>query len=223
MANYYGYCRVSSSQQGKKGTISEQIKPVAKYLLHHGVSKKSLDKYIYKDTYTGMTMNRPSFNKLMKKIKDGDIVVVYRLDRLSRDGLNAMNFIKKHPHVTFHIIRPSMDVSAEDKTSTKFLHDLLIIFAQYDHDLTMQKFNDGKARIKSEIKAGKIKPYNYNGGMPKRFYNANRRGYYESIYKYTFTHSLSETARIFNIAKSTAMRIKRAGKEYHRELEQKGA
>lgn len=215
MANYYGYCRVSSYQQGKKGTISEQVKPVEDYLLKHGVAKKDLSKCIFKDTWTGMTMNRPSFNKLMKRVKNGDTIVVAKLDRLSRDGRKAMNFIEEHPHITFVSLSPSLILSGDSKKSVKLINDIMLLFNQFDHGIVMDRFNSGKSRIRAEIKAGKIHPYNYNGGMPKRFYNVKRRGYYEAIYKYSLSHSLSETGRNFNIAKSTAMRIKRAGKKYH--------
>ena len=67
----YGYARVSTAQQDYATQIED--------LKRAGATK------IFKDKYTGTTADRPEFDKLMAKIKNGDTLIVTKLDRLARN------------------------------------------------------------------------------------------------------------------------------------------
>ncbi|MBE5827228.1 MAG: recombinase family protein [Butyrivibrio sp.] len=69
----YGYVRVSTKEQ----RTDRQMEA----MLEYGVDEK----HIYADKLSGKDFNRPSYQKLMKKLKTGDLLVIKSIDRLGRD------------------------------------------------------------------------------------------------------------------------------------------
>ena len=75
----YGYARISRPTQ----SIDRQIR---------NIEKAYKDAVIIKEKYTGASMERPAWNKLMKIVKAGDTIVFDSVSRFSRsadDGFNA--------------------------------------------------------------------------------------------------------------------------------------
>lgn len=73
MKNFYGYMRVSSLEQN---TERQKVE-----LLRWGI----IDKNIYCDKLSGKDFNRPQYQKLKRKLKEGDVLVVKSIDRLGRN------------------------------------------------------------------------------------------------------------------------------------------
>ena len=69
----YGYCRISTKQQ----SIERQIR---------NISAAFPDAKIYQEAYTGTKIARPEFEKLLKRLKAGDIVVFDSVSRMSRNA-----------------------------------------------------------------------------------------------------------------------------------------
>lgn len=69
----YGYARVSSKEQKLDRQIYE--------LKEFGIEEKN----IYTDKESGKDFNRINYNKLRKKIKENDLLVIKSIDRLGRD------------------------------------------------------------------------------------------------------------------------------------------
>ena len=69
----YGYARISTKQQ----SIERQIR---------NISAAFPDARIYREAYTGTKIERPEFEKLLKRLKSGDTVVFDSVSRMSRDA-----------------------------------------------------------------------------------------------------------------------------------------
>ena len=69
----YGYVRVSTREQ------NEQRQMVA--LKEYGVAEKQ----IYMDKQSGKDFERPNYKRLIRKIKNGDTLVIKSIDRLGRN------------------------------------------------------------------------------------------------------------------------------------------
>lgn len=69
----YGYCRISTKQQ----SIDRQIR---------NITAAFPDATIYQEAFTGTKTDRPEFNKLLKRLKEGDTVVFDSVSRMSRDA-----------------------------------------------------------------------------------------------------------------------------------------
>ena len=73
MKNFYGYMRVSS--------LDQNIERQKVELVRWGI----IDKNIFCDKLSGKDFNRPQYQKLKKKLKEGDVLVVKSIDRLGRN------------------------------------------------------------------------------------------------------------------------------------------
>lgn len=75
----YGYIRVSTKEQNEdRQLIAMREFPVEK-------------KNIYLDKFSGKDFNRPQYQKLMRRIKKNDVIVVKSIDRLGRDYEEIQN------------------------------------------------------------------------------------------------------------------------------------
>lgn len=73
MKNFYGYMRVSTLEQNNARQKVE--------LLKWGI----IEKNIYTDNLSGKDFNRPQYQKVKRKLKEGDVLVVKSIDRLGRN------------------------------------------------------------------------------------------------------------------------------------------
>lgn len=73
MNHIYGYVRVSTTDQNTERQRQE--------LLQQGIAPKD----IYTDKLSGKDFQRPHYQKLRRKLKKGDILVVKSIDRLGRN------------------------------------------------------------------------------------------------------------------------------------------
>ena len=79
MTQIYGYVRVSSREQ------NEYRQLVA--MRDFGVQ----DGNIFLDKLSGKDFERPSYRRLLKKLKPGDTLVIKSIDRLGRDYEEMIN------------------------------------------------------------------------------------------------------------------------------------
>ena len=69
----YGYVRVSSKDQNEARQLIA-LKP------YHIPQEQ-----IYTDKLSGKDFNRPEYQKLLRKVRDGDLIIVKSIDRLGRN------------------------------------------------------------------------------------------------------------------------------------------
>ncbi len=93
--------------------------------------------------YSAKSLERPAAQKLLRDIEDGkiDIVVVYKIDRMSRnmaDFVDLMKLFEKH-NVTF------VSVTQHFNTETamgKLILNILQSFAQFEREMTADRIRD---------------------------------------------------------------------------------
>lgn len=85
------YVRVSTEEQN----TASQKREIAKWLHGNGIDSGSVQWYVDKEN--GSTLDRPEFQQLQKDIFNGAIktLVVYRLDRISRDMPDGIGVISE--------------------------------------------------------------------------------------------------------------------------------
>lgn len=155
--NIYGYIRVSSVGQNNIRQKNE--------LSQFGV----LEENMFFDTISGKDFNRTGYQKLRKKLKENDILVIKSLDRLGRNYeeiLVEWSFISKT--IKAHIVvldMPLLDTrNSKDLTNTlisDIVLQLLSYVAQTEREFIKQRQAEGIALAKaSGIKFGRPKkPY----------------------------------------------------------------
>lgn len=143
------YVRVSTDNQLDNYSIEEQTERLEAYCLAKDIHIVK----IYTDGgYSGGNTNRPALQQMLTDIDAGiiDIVVVYKLDRLSRSQKDTLNLIEDRflaQNVNFISINENFD------TSTPFgraMIGILSVFAQLEKDQITERFTMGRiGRAKS--------------------------------------------------------------------------
>lgn len=128
----YIYIRVSTREQAEEGySISEQQERLIKYAEAMGwtVVKVYID-----PGHSGSTMDRPALQEMIGAISDVDIVLVDKLDRLSRSLYDTLYMIQKvfgDQDVSFVSRNEAFD------TSTSFgraMVGILAVFAELERE-----------------------------------------------------------------------------------------
>ena len=143
----YGYARVSTAQQDYATQIED--------LKRAGATK------IFKDKYTGTTADRPEFDKLMAKIKNGDTLIVTKLDRLARNTQDALNIVKKM-NAEGVILRVLNIGTIDNSPSGRLIFTVFSAFAEFERDLIVSRTQEGKAWAKANNP-------NFHDGMPIKY------------------------------------------------------
>ena len=137
------YPRVSGHEQEDNYSIPEQIERMKKYC----ESKDWLVYKIYTDSVqTGADMNRPGLQAMIKDCEAGkiDMVLVYKLDRLSRsqkDTLYLIEDVFEKNNVGFTSMTENFDTSTPHG---KFIIGILAVFAQLEREKIRERTSLGK-------------------------------------------------------------------------------
>lgn len=124
-----GYARVSTSEQN----ISNQID----LLKMNGCDK------IYSDVASGVRENRDGLNEMMSYLRKGDVVVVYKLDRIFRSLKNMISIIDRFNEK--EIFFKSLSEPAFDTTSANgmFLIQIFGAVAEFERNLIGERTKIG--------------------------------------------------------------------------------
>ena len=190
----YGYIRVSTVKQANEGN---SLEGQTKLLLENGVSKEN----IYQDAYTGTKADRPQFNKLLNELKEGDTLVVTKLDRFARsmiEGSKIVNdLIEKGVKVNV------LNIGLMDNTpASKLIRNIFFSFAEFERDMIVERTLEGK-QIKMETDVDATL------GRPKKFKKAQRDMALQLLEK----HSYNEVANMTGISRRTLIRYKNENKK----------
>lgn len=157
------YCRVSSDERLDQSfnSIDAQRESGLSYVLSQRNEGWVPVQDTYEDPgYSGGNMERPGLKRLIADIKAGkvDMVVVYKIDRLSRslaDFAKMVDVFDKH-QVSFSSVTQQINSA----TSTgRLMLNMLLSFAQFEREVTGE-------RIRDKIAASKRKGMWMGGVVP---------------------------------------------------------
>lgn len=160
------YVRVSTNKQAEEGySIPQQIERLQKYCEAMGWQ---VVKIYTDDGYSGGDLERPAMTQMIKEIEKGncDVVLVDKLDRLSRSQFDTLFMIQKvfdPNNVAFVSRAESFDTST---AFGKAMVGILAVFAELERSRIKERMADGK---EGRAKEGKYK----GGGKPSIGYDYN--------------------------------------------------
>jgi len=156
------YIRVSTQEQAQEGySVGEQKERLIAYCK----AQDWIIADIYVDGgYTGSNLKRPGIQKLMAETEKFDVVLVYKLDRLSRSQRDTLYLIEEvflPNDVDFVSMQESFDTSSP---FGKAMIGLLAVFAQLEREQIKERTKMGRiARAKSGLyHGGGYIPIGYN-------------------------------------------------------------
>lgn len=189
----YGYARVSTKGQAKDGNSLE------------AQEKEILERYenakIYKEAYTGTTTDRPIFNDIINQIKENDMIVVTKLDRLARNTVEGIQIVKEifKKKASVHVLNVGL---LEDTAMGQFFITTLLAVAELERNQIVERTQTGKAMAKANAQA---KGEKFIEGRPKKF-DAMQ---IENALNLLETHSYAQVVKLTGISKSTLIRAKK--------------
>ena len=149
----YGYIRVSTVKQANDGNSLEAQE---NQLLENGIPKEN----IFKDVYTGVKADRPNFTKLLKILKDGDTLVVTKLDRFARSMIEGSKIVNEliEKGVKVHVLNIGM---MDNTPNSRLIRNIFFSFAEFERDMIVERTQAGKEIAKQDP--------DFRDGRPKKY------------------------------------------------------
>jgi DNA invertase Pin-like site-specific DNA recombinase len=98
----------------------------------------------HKDKFTGRVMDRPGFSAMMKALRPGDVVIVWRLDRLGRTakGLTSLFAELIERKVNLVSLKDGLDLSSP---AGRLMAHVLASVAEYETEVRAERVKAGQA------------------------------------------------------------------------------
>ncbi|MEV4782111.1 recombinase family protein [Burkholderia sp. LMU1-1-1.1] len=153
--------------------------------------------YWFADTISGKTSatQRPQFAALLGQIRNGETLVVAKLDRLGRDAQDVGATVKLLASRKISVI--VLQLGKLDLTSPagKMMLTMLAAVAEMERDMLVERTHAGLARAKSEGKTL---------GRPSKT-SADQRA--DIIAKYAAGESVSALARLYSVSRANILGV----------------
>lgn len=186
MLNAIIYCRVSTENQEREGSsLDTQEQACLEYCKQKGYAVT----HVFREAYSGLTLERPELSKLRGFIEEAniDVLVIYSLDRLSRDPGDAAALSRSFDNLKISLEAVSEEIENTDtgKLIQYIKHYAFKVDADKRRECTMR----GK---KAWAKAGRIVngtghgPYGYvwNPSTKKRMIQPEEAAVVKRIFEY---------------------------------------
>lgn len=181
-----GYARVSTKDQSLN--------------LQEDALKKAGCKKIYSEQVSGAKANRIKLNELMEHVREGDVIVVWKLDRLGRSLRDLVSLMSKFQEkgVGFKSLQDNIDTTTP---MGKLNFHLFAALAEFERDIISERTKAGLSAARARgRKGGRPK------GLSKKAQDKARLA--ESLYKER-VRSISEICNHLEISKPTLYRYLR--------------
>ncbi|MFL5014416.1 recombinase family protein [Rhizobium sp.] len=134
-----GYARTSTTDQ--KAGLEAQLRD----LQAAGCTK------IFQEQLSSVANERPQLERALEFVREGDVLVVNKLDRLARSvaDLVAMTATLRNKGVELRILTMNLDTSTP---TGKLMLNLLGSIAEFERELMLERQREGIARAKAEGK-----------------------------------------------------------------------
>ena len=172
-----GYARVSSDDQN----LSLQINAL----------QKAKCKRIYEDRVSGAQAKRQGLDELLKTLREGDVVVVWRLDRLGRSLKDLLDLVEEiqNSGAQFTSLEEKIDTTS---SGGKLIFHIFGAFSEFERNLIRERTFAG---LEAARKRG------LRGGRPKSL-GRKQQKQLVTVYK-SKKHSIAEICEMFGVSKPT--------------------
>ena len=147
----YGYARVSTAAQCRDGnSLEDQVSALHSY----GCQT------IVEEAFSGKTMERPKFQKLLDTLQSGDTLVVCKLDRFARTAIEGVQTVRAlfERGVRVHILNMGL---IENTLTGNLILTVMLAFAEYERGMIVERTQTGKAVARQDP--------NFKDGRPRKF------------------------------------------------------
>lgn len=139
-----GYIRVSTAKQAAKGTSLEAQEEV---LRAAGCERLYIDR-----GKSGATVERPELTKMRTSLREGDEVIVSKLDRFGRSFRDTLALIDEFTNSGVGFTSLSDGIKTDNTPAGKLMLNMFASIAEFEKDRIAERTTDG---IERGRKAGK--------------------------------------------------------------------
>ncbi|MCB8839424.1 recombinase family protein [Aurantimonas sp. VKM B-3413] len=138
-----GYMRVSSTDERQSVALQRDA------LIAAGVDER----HLHQDRASGARDDRPGLKACMAELRAGDVLVVWKLDRLGRSLSHLIRIVEdlKARGVAFRSLTEAMDTASPHGS---FLFNLFGTLAEYERALITERVNAGLASARLRGRRG---------------------------------------------------------------------
>ena len=175
-----GYARVSTDDQDQSLQISE-------------LEKAGCER-IFQDKASGGKINRPELGEMLDQLRTGDVVVVWKLDRLSRSLKDLIILADRigEARARLKSITEGFDTTTPQGEA---MMQMIGVFAQFERSMIRERTLAGLHEAREQ---GRV------GGRPKALADDQ----IEEVMKMKKRgRKLGEIAKLFNVSESTVRRV----------------
>lgn len=194
-----GYARVSTTKQD----LSEQIAALKKF----GCEKIFSGKFSGKDEdletiLTRVKQNKVQLDKMLNYVREGDIVVVTKIDRLGRSLIQCLKTLDyfKQNKIGFVALDQGIDTTKRKDPMAMAMIHLLGLFAELERNFIVERTQGGKL---AKVESGDLKAI---GGRPKKLSEKMEERLAKDIKKKL---SINELSKKYEVSRATISRYKK--------------
>lgn len=181
-----GYARVSSTGQSLDVQLDK-------------LNQVKCDR-VYQEKRSGRTADRPEFKACMNYLREGDTLIITRLDRLARSVWHLSQLAKEFEKEKINLI--VLDQNIDTGTSTgRLMFNMLASIAEFETDLRTERQSEGIAKAKENgVQFGR--PPKLTNEVIQNIYSRRQTG-----------TTISQLAKEFKLGEATVYRAIKVVKE----------
>ena len=150
---------------------------------------------LFTEKISGKTRQRPELDKMLEHLRDGDVVVVTKYDRLGRSLPDLLNIVAAIKDKGAHFRSLAEDIDTTTPTGRLIFH-VFASFAEFERDRIAERTKEGVAAAR---KRGRI------GGRPRALTPVQKE---EALrMRDDEGRSIPQIAEIFKVGESTIRRL----------------
>lgn len=177
-----GYARVSKGDEQSNALQAKALKAAG-------------CRRLFEEAASGGRWDRPELLRMLEQLREGDTIVVWKLDRLSRSLKDVLHIMERISEVGagFRSITENIDTTTP---AGRMMMQMVGSFAEFERAMIRERTSAGLAAARAE---GRV------GGRRKKLNDVKRREIAESVI--TGRKSAADMARLYNISQPTVSRI----------------
>ena len=150
---------------------------------------------IFEEAASGGRWDRPELHRMLDQLREGDTVVVWKLDRLSRSLKDVLHIMERiaEAGAGFRSLTENIDTTTP---AGRMMMQMVGSFAEFERAMIRERTSAGMAAARAEGRTG---------GRRKKLDAAKRHEIAESVI--TGRKSGADMARLYNISQPTVSRI----------------
>jgi DNA invertase Pin-like site-specific DNA recombinase len=150
---------------------------------------------IFHETASGGRWNRPVLHKMLDQLREGDIIIVWKLDRLSRSLKDLLIIMERidQARAGFKSLTEAIDTTT---SAGRMMMQMVGSFAEFEREMIRERTKAGLEAAKAE---GRI------GGRKQKLKEDQRKDIIENILSDRKT--AAQMARLYDVSEATISRV----------------